>query len=336
LLAAAVPALCALCLTRTAAQEEKKSSVSAKVEIDRRHILFRAGAEEAAIYRFDGDLAKPILWPLRTPNNKEITRDWPMRPAPKGSPKEDHPHQKSAWFTYGDVIPEGVEIKHKRKGGGGVEGIDFWAEGPDCGHIVCVSVKDSRDRAGIITRNEWRDPDGAKIMDEERTIRFFNNDKGRLFIVDIDLCASVVPITFGDTKEGAFGVRVAHSLREDSRGKGRITNAEGKVGEKQCWGRISAWCDYSGPIDGETAGIALFTGPNNPLPSCWHSRAYGLMAANPFGRTKSGFPDMKGKTDRVRLAKDEHLKLRYGIFVHMGDVKEGKVAEAYELFRKMK
>ena len=152
----------------------------------------------------------------------------------------------------------------------------------------------------------------------------------------VPLASAVLkPITFGDTKEGAFGVRVAHSMRED-RGKGHITNAEGSVGEKQCWGRISAWCDYSGPVEGETAGIALLASSDNPLPSCWHSRGYGLMAANPFGRAKSGFPAMKGKMDRVRLAKGEHLKLRYGIFVHLGDVKQGKVAEGYELFKKMK
>lgn len=335
-LPAALPVLCALCLTATSAQGEKKASVPAKVEIHKNLIVFSSGAEEAAVYRFGGDLAKPILWPLLAPNNKAITRDWPMRPAPGGSPKEDHPHQKSAWFTYGDVIPEGVEIKHKRRG---VEGIDFWAEGPDCGRIVCTSTSESRrdaDCPGVTTRNEWRDPDGAKILDEIRTIRFSNCEKGRLFVVDIDLCASVMPVTFGDTKEGAFGVRVAHSMREDSRGKGHITNAEGKVGEKQCWGHISAWCDYSGPAEGETAGVAIFAAPDNPLPSCWHSRAYGLMAANPFGRAKSGFPAMKDKKDRVRLDKGEHLKLRYAIFVHLGDVKDGKVAEAYELFKKMK
>ncbi|MGH7169343.1 MAG: PmoA family protein, partial [Gemmataceae bacterium] len=310
--------------------------VPAKAEFNGEQVVFRAGAEEAAVYRFGGDWAKPILWPLKAPNNKEITRDWPMRPAPGGSPKEDHPHQKSAWFTYGDVIPEGVEIKHKRKG---VEGIDFWAEGPDCGRIVCVEAQGRRGSPGVFTRNEWRDPDGAKIMDERRTIRLYNSEKGRLFIVDIDLCASVVPIAFGDTKEGAFGVRVAHSLREDKRGKGHITNAEGKVGEKQCWGRISAWCDYSGPVEGDTVGLAIFAAPDNPLPSCWHSRAYGLMAANPFGRAKSGFSamkDKKDKKDRVHLDKGKHLKLRYGIFVHLGDVKQGKVAEAYELFKKMK
>ncbi|HEY7329901.1 MAG TPA: PmoA family protein [Gemmataceae bacterium] len=333
LLSATLPLFCVLCLT-AAAEDEKKSFVPAKAAIENDQIVFRAGDEEAAVYRFGGDnLAKPILWPLKAPNHKDITRDWPMRPAPAGSPKEDHPHQKSAWFTYGDVIPEGVEIKHKRRG---VEGIDFWAEGADCGRIVCLGVSYSRDEAGATTRNEWRDPDGGKIMDEIRTIQLFNCDKARLFVVDIDLSASVMPITFGDTKEGAFGVRVAHSMREDSRGKGHITNAEGKVGEKQCWGRISAWCDYSGPVEGDTVGIAIFAAPDNPLPSCWHSRGYGLMAANPFGRAKSGFPDMKDKKDRVHLDKGEHLKLRYGIFVHLGDVKGGKVAEAYELFKKMK
>ncbi len=333
LLPAVLLAFCVICATTTAAEDEKKSFVPAKATIDNNQIVFRSGAEEAAVYRFGGDLAKPILWPLKAPNNKDITRDWPMRPAPAGSPKEDHPHQKSAWFTYGDVIPEGMEIKHKGKG---VEGIDFWAEGPGCGRIVCVDVTASHDRAGVVTRNEWRDPDGTKILDEIRRIRLFNSEKARLFIVDINLIASVVPITFGDTKEGAFGVRVAHSMREDKRGKGHITNAEGKVGEKQCWGRISAWCDYSGPVDGETAGIAIFAAPDNPLPSCWHSRAYGLMAANPFGRVRSGFPDMKDKKERVRLAKGEHMILRYGIFVHLGDAKEGKVAEAYELFKKMR
>ncbi len=335
LLLVAVAALCTLCLTTTAAQQQKDSFVPAKAMMSGAFI-FRAGADEAAVYRYGGDLAKPILWPLKAPNNKEITRDWPMRLPVSGILKEDHPHQKSAWFTYGDVIPEGMEIKHKGKG---IEGIDFWAEGPGCGRIACVGTSgyhNEGDHCGVKTHNEWRDADGTKILDEDRTIEFFNYEKARLFIVNIDLCASVVPITFGDTKEGAFGVRVAHSLREDSRGKGRITNSAGKVGEKLCWGHIADWCDYSGPVEGETAGIAIFASPDNPLPSCWHSRAYGLMAANPFGRVKSGFPDMKDNKDRFRLAKDEHLKLRYGIFIHMGDGKEGKVAEAYELFRKMK
>src|SRR5207244_1329753 len=77
------------------------------------------------------------------------------------------------------------------------------------------------------------------------------------------------------------------------------------------WGHVSDWCDYSGPVGDKTAGVAILAAPTNPIKSAWHSRGYGLMAANPFGREKSGFPAMKGNTDLVRIAKGEHLKLRY-------------------------
>ena len=44
----------------------------------------------------------------------------------------------------------------------------------------------------------------------------------------------------------------------------------------------------------------------------------------------------KGKTDLVKLAKGEHLKLRFGILLHPGDVKEGKVAQRYKEFVDLK
>ena len=59
------------------------------------------------------------------------------------------------------------------------------------------------------------------------------------------------------------------------------------------------------------------------------------MAANPFGRDKSGFPAMKGKNDLVKLAKGEHLKLRYGILLHDGEMTSGKVPQMYEEFVKL-
>ena len=99
---------------------------------------------------------------------------------------------------------------------------------------------------------------------------------------------------------------------------------------------LSDWCDYSGDIGGKRAGIAVFDAATNQPRAAWHSRGYGLMAANPFGRAESGFPARKGQHDLVKLGKGEHLKLRYGIFLHAGDAREGKVAEAYEQFSKMK
>ena len=68
--------------------------------------------------------------------------------------------------------------------------------------------------------------------------------------------------------------------------------------------------------------------------SNWHVRAYGLNAANPFGRKRSGFPSQKGNTELLKIEKGGELKLKYGVYAHTGDVKTGKVAEAFETFKK--
>jgi hypothetical protein len=53
---------------------------------------------------------------------------------------------------------------------------------------------------------------------------------------------------------------------------------------KDTWGKQAPWCDYSGPVDGKTLGVAIFDHPSNPRhPTWWHVRDYGLFAANPFG-----------------------------------------------------
>lgn len=303
------------------------------IQAGKEHIEFRAGKDLVARYHIAPGVAKPYFYPVNAPGGVPLTRGWPME---KGLPEEttDHVHQKSAWFCHGDVIPEGVEIKDKIRG---VEGADFWSENKGHGRMVCTDVdvpKVGKNHGQITTRNEWQTSDGIKIMNETRTIHLHDFGEARLLVCAIDLQA-VVPVTFGDTKEGSFGIRINDQIREQ-KGKGRLTNAEGKSTEKECWGQVSAWCDYSGPIDGKAVGLAILADPSNPHPTCWHSRGYGLMAANPFGRSKAGFPAMRGKTDLVRLEKGEHLKLRYGMLLHAGDVKEGKVAEYFDRFVKLK
>jgi hypothetical protein len=142
-------------------------------------------------------------------------------------------------------------------------------------------------------------------------------------------------LTFGDTKEGSMGIRINDTIREQKgkeKGPGKLENAEGKVTEKECWGQLSAWCDYSGPINGKVMGLAILDDPKNEPKACWHSRGYGLMAANPFGRKVAGFPAIKDNDALFKLAKGDHLKLRYGLLIHTGDAKEGKVAQHYKAF----
>jgi hypothetical protein len=248
----------------------------------------------------------------------------------KAGESTDHPHQKSAWFCHGDVIPEGTEIKDKIRG---VEGVDFWSEAKGHGWIVCTGIGNPRvtgTKGSIKTNNSWRTWEGVPILDETRHLFFYDLGQARLLVLAIDLHAKFCVITFGDTKEGAMGVRVNDAIRTD-RG-GTIQNADGKRNERDCWGRASAWCDYSGNVQGKAVGLTLMSDPGNPHASCWHSRGYGLMAANPFGRARSLFPAVRGRTDLVHLAKGEHLKLRYGILLHAGNVDTGRVAEHYQQF----
>jgi hypothetical protein len=317
------------------------AAVTAEVVKDEA-IVFGAGKEVVTRYHIAASAAKPYFWPLNAPGGVGVTRDWPMD---KEEPhtQTDHVHQKSAWFCHGDVIPEGLDVGKRPKG---IEGVDFWSESPGHGRIVCTKVGQphlDKNHAWVTTTNEWQTADGVRVLDESRTIHVYDLGAGRLIVLDIDLRASVAPLTFGDTKEGSLGVRVKTSITED-KGKGHLTNAEGKTGEgragnvekKGCWGLVSAWCDYSGPVGDTTAGVAVFADPANGYPTAWHSRGYGLMAANPFGRDKAGFPSQRGNTQLVRVPKGEHLKLRYGLYVHGGDVTEGKVAAAYEQFTKLK
>ncbi len=304
-------------------------------------IDFRTRTGLVARYHIAGSVAKPYFWPLYAPGSVALTRPWPMEQA--SGEDQDHIHQKSAWFGHGDVIPEGLTLRHHIKG---VQGVDFWSENPGHGRIVCTSVGQPHQEgrhAWVRTTNEWRTADNETILNEARTIHLHDFGTARLLVLDIDLCASAVPVTFGDTKEGTLGVRVRTRMTE-KKGKGQITNAEGKVGsggalnlqKKGCWGLISAWCDYSAPIDGATAGIAILADPSNPYPTAWHSRDYGLMAANPFGRARSGFPDLRGQTRLVHLARGEHLKLRYGLLLHTGNAQQAGVASYYDRFVRLR
>jgi len=325
------------------------ADVTIEVGKDKDAIAFKVGKEVVARYHVAATVAKPYLWPVLAPNGVPVTRGWPMEatlPKPVGT--EDHVHQKSVWFCHGDVIPEGIELKTKSANKND-RGADFWSEAKDKdgtprhGTIVCVKVGDPKlmaDAAAVATWNEWKTADGVKILDEERTISLRALPAGRLFVFECKLTASVCPITFGDTKEGAFGVRVHDAFRTALPTGGVVTAADGTTAKAPAkenlpvWGQPADWHDYSGTVDDKAAGVAAFDDPKNPGRAAWHTRAYGLMAANPFARAHSGFPSQKGKTELMTIEKGKSLTFRYAVYAHVGDATTGKVAEAYEAFKK--
>ena len=59
------------------------------------------------------------------------------------------------------------------------------------------------------------------------------------------------------------------------------------------WGMPAKWVDYTGPVDGETVGIAILSHPKSFRPNTrWHVRGYGLFAANPFGHKDFPKPEL--------------------------------------------
>src|SRR6185295_7073001 len=139
-------------------------------------------------------------------------------------------------------------------------------------------------------------------------------------------------VVFGDTKEGSFGVRMASSIRVDSKQGGEIVNSDGLTNQA-AWGKPAAWVDYHGPVDGETWGIAILNHPSSfRYPTYWHVRTYGLFAANPFG-----IHDFTGSTDgSFTLAAGKSIELKYRVLLHKGDEKSGNVAEAFATYKSHK
>jgi hypothetical protein len=261
--------------------------------------------------------AKPILWPILGPTGQPMTRAYPMGQAP--GEKKDHVHQRSLWFTHGDV-----------------NGVSFWDENPKHGTIVHrrFAKTESGAEAIVVSENDWVGPDNKKILSDQRRLKFAAGENVRWLDFDITLTASSGLVRFGDTKEGTFGVRVAETMKVDAKTGGRIVNSEGLANEA-AWGRKAAWVDYHGPVAGRTAGIAIMNHPDSfRFPTFWHVRAYGLFAANPFGRRE--FPDGGKQDGSYTLPDGQTITLRYRVWLHKGDETEGRVAAAYESYARQR
>ena len=88
----------------------------------------------------------------------------------------------------------------------------------------------------------------------------------RILDFDIEIEATAGDLTFYDTKEGMFGLRMASSMDVTKKTGGRITNAQGFIDDK-AWGQASPWVDYVGPIKDQIVGIAILNHPPEfPIP----------------------------------------------------------------------
>lgn len=249
-------------------------------------------------YIYPPAFEKPVLYPIRSAAGLLVTRGYPLDPRP--GERADHPHHVGHWFNYGDV-----------------NGYDFWGNSSETpanlksktGVIVQKSIARAAggDKSGELSVTaDWVVPDGSVLLHEQTRFVFAGAAGRRTIDRTTTWTAAGKAITFNDTKEGAFGIRVARSLDspvqqrdafvgpDGKRGApkpddnvgvtGRYLGSDGKAGD-EVWGTTGPWMGLTGDVDGKPITIAVLNHPSSTnYPTYWHARGYGLFAANPIGR----------------------------------------------------
>ena len=287
--------------------------LSAQVRFAPQSISVEIDGKPFTTFHYGVEAGKPFLAPIRSASGKIVTRGFPMQMLPGES--RDHLHHRGLWFSYDDV-----------------NGVKFWENDPTYtkGRIGRIVVRSAnwKDSAGTLNAvMEWRDPEGKVLLVENRDMTFRPGPNLRIIDFHITLTAAV-DVTLGDTKEGAFAIRLAEPFTE--RKGGKMVNADGLAGMANCWGKRSNWVDYTAEMDGERLGVAMFSHPKNPRhPTFWHVRDYGLFSLNPFGQ-KAFNEELE--ESKWKLSAGQKVEFRWRVVIHSGDAQTGKVADLYQAY----
>jgi hypothetical protein len=285
------------------------------------------GGKPFTTYYFDAKVAKPYLMPLRSAQGTIVTRGYPVaNEVPPGSEHDRsfEPHQRPLYFAHGNI-----------------DGLDFWGEeafakyyndhGQQAyGRMVMRKIEEAKGGDPGVIRAEFtlEDPSGRVIADETQAFTFRGDGQTRIIDCEFTVHATHGPLTFGDSKEGTFGIRVAKELDSPP---SRMTNSAGAEGEKAIWGKPANWVNYDGKVEGEDVGIAVLDHPKSfHHPTTWHARGYGLFAANPFGaRDFTHDPNQDGSWT---VPERKSVVFRYRVIIHHGDYRQANIAEAYQKY----
>jgi hypothetical protein len=284
------------------------------------------GGHDFTTYHFDPQIAKPYFQPLRSARGTIITRGFPMgNEIPPEHLKDTslEPHQRPLYFGHGSV--DGIDYW-------GEEVFSKWSDDSVFGRKVLQKLEEMRAESdsGVLRASfTLRSPRDRVIAEEEQAFVFRGDDRTRVVDCAITIRANHgSAVTMGDTKEGTFAIRVAKELNSPP---GHMVNSSGGEGEKQIWGKRADWVDYYGVVNGEAVGVAVLDNPKSfRHPTYWHARAYGLLAANPFGIRE--FTRDENQDGSWTISVGKTLNFRYRVIIHEGDYKRAGIADAYRQY----
>ncbi len=278
-------------------------------------------------YRWPDNIYKPILYPVLTSNGTVITRGFPLET--REGERTDHMHQVGVWLNYGNV-----------------NGYDFWGNGSEgvknvnggvIKHLNVEQLIEGAGEASMVAKANWIDPAGKILLAESTEYHFIADGPTRIIDRLTTLTAAGEPVSFKDTKEGMFGIRVARQLELPSKDDVTLTDAQGHpttvkkmtnegvtgnyrsseaASGEAVWGTRAKWMDLYGSIGDEKVSLVICDHPKNlSYPTFWHARGYGLFAANPFGA--KDFTEGKEELNYV-IPAGEALTIMYRVIVSSG------------------
>jgi len=286
-------------------------------------------------YFWPDNVMKPILFPINTAKGTTITRGYPLANRPFET--TDHPHHNGSWLNYGDVngynfwgntgpLPDTSEANIKRNSRLG-----------SIKHLNFESMKGGAGEGVLVSNESWVLYKGGELMSEHTEYHFIA--KGDVRIIDriTTLTARDEPVTFNDTKEGMFGMRVTRQLELPSKEPRTMTDAQGNpspervvttegvtgnyrssegVTGEAVWSTRAKWMDLYGNIGDEKISVVICDHPGNvSYPTYWHSRGYGLFCLNPFGaRDFTAGKEVLNYT----IPAGKSITLKYRIIVNSG------------------
>ncbi len=273
-----------------------------------------AGQPFAEYVYQDSQIPRPYFTAVHAPNGGQVTRPQPPDPQLDIA---DHPlFHPGIWLAFGILNDS-----------------DYWRNAAKVEFIEFTEKPRTTSAGGEFTARfrylDQKDP--QKVVCEELfNCHISERPEGTLLVWDSTF-SSDREFTFGDQEEMGLGIRLATPLRSEQQargaippGTGTIRDAAGRKNGAEIWGNAAQWCDFSGKIAGESAGITLMCHPDNFRSSWFHARDYGLLVANPFGQKAFH----KGETSNITVEPGGTLQLRYGILLHSD--KEPNLEAAYQ------
>lgn len=123
----------------------------------------------------------------------------------------------------------------------------------------------------------WVTVDGVELLLEQRTITFQAHDQYTAVHWQSTFSHPSKATYLGQTKESGIGVRVPPHWETPFGGV--IRNANGALGEKECFDQLSPWLTIEGNAGGAASAGLVIMPMTEPCP--WFTRDYGLHLYNP-------------------------------------------------------